>query len=348
MGIASARAPVPLIQKISFPAIAPPAALAIATRYATTRNEKTIAVPVASASAARGNIAFSQRTIYPIAAAGSATGGRPVLSQATPLVLPATATASRPAPVPLVRVIGVPTLATASRTPPKRMEIVAAPAIASDFGLRTIFAGPDESPLSDGGVWTALASDHVQLARIGSALKRTGAGTGRSSRLYNTSYSDVEAGVLLASNFPSSGSIGVLARVQGEGGVNIYDGYLAYIDATTVKLYRTTNSADTFLGSSGTIAFTALGTWLKIVCRGTRIEAWYKPPGGVWTLAAGVTDATYASGKIGVIFFNPTSSLPEVKGFFAQALSEPVVRIDVPTPARLATAARTPPAVVIS
>ena len=117
----------------------------------------------------------------------------------------------------------------------------AGPTVASPT-LLSSFTGADESPLSEGGIWSKLNSSNANsLQRVGNTL--TGPSSGTTGAYYNVaSYGpDVFVMVTMASaaavNF-----VGPVARVAGEGGAATWDGYFLNIASNGVQIQRFDNS----------------------------------------------------------------------------------------------------------
>lgn len=168
------------------------------------------------------------------------------------------------------------------------------------------FTGADENPLSEGGNWGNLDSAGSPLQRISSAASGGAVANCRSYWVPANFGPDVDVAVTISTL--SGNSVGLLARIQGEGGAATYDGY--QIDATTAgcSIYRATDAGLLFLLGQSLIGFVS-GDKLGMRCVGSTIQVWRQPSGSPnWYLLLAVVDATYASaGKIGVLVGGTTN-----------------------------------------
>lgn len=184
-------------------------------------------------------------------------------------------------------------------------------AVENDPALLTAFTGADEDPLSDGGNWANLNSSGNPLKRVSNAVAASVGGNCFSYWTPSNFGPDLEAYITLTS---VSGSQGIAARVQGEGGANTWDGYVVNQLATSnTVIVRYDN------GVATTIAQEATTTWgngdkIGMRIKGSVIEVWRFPSGGsAWQLIAMATDTTYPNaGKIGLYATTTTSGMDDL------------------------------------
>jgi len=182
-----------------------------------------------------------------------------------------------------------------------------APSAAS---LVSSFTGADESPLSEGGNWASLNTSQGPLQRLSNGVCSNTAGSIRLSYWTPANFGpDVEAVITVQTALASLNNFGLIARITAEGGAGTYNGYrVGYTHGTpgTIVVQRVVATASTTLATV-TITALTLGAQLGIRCYGSSIEAWYKPSGGSWTLAAAAEDFTYMSAGKVAIFSNDTT-----------------------------------------
>lgn len=159
--------------------------------------------------------------------------------------------------------------------------------------------------------WTTLNSNagyHELEMQGNAATSTTGAGADAADAWVTTYGPDSEVYATI-STLPTAGGSGyvqLLARLQGVGGDNTFDGYgLEYQTQSgtdRLRLGVITNSGFTYLGSGDISQDLAAGDSIGLSIVGSTLQAWYKPAAGSWsTLGSPVTDTTYAtSGKIGL------------------------------------------------
>lgn len=350
MGISRAIAPRPKILKISNPTILAPPARGAAQAFAT--RSAAITVPAAGSTASRGLPALSQMTMHPNAAAATASSAPLILSQRT--MHPNAATASAVASGHReVRVISPARNATASRTPPSRAEKVppAAIATAGAPGHVTFFKGDNENPLDEGGLWSPLdtAFPRPELQRKSNTARAVGTTDAYAFSVYDglAAMTDMEVSAKISTIPAASREALVMARLK-DIGSGTWDGYAAIAQGvSSLRIYRFTNGAATLLASPSQSH--VAGMWLKIRCIGTTIELWRKASDTAeWTFITSVVDATHASGKAGLGALGTDTNGPAFSAFAAGPITVPRIMVTVPAPGRDATAARTPPVIVIS
>jgi hypothetical protein len=183
----------------------------------------------------------------------------------------------------------------------------AAPALISDF------TGADENPLSEGGNWANLNSSGSPLQRISNAVAGSAAADCHSYWTPANFGPDLEAYATLPNVV---GNVGIVARVQGEGGAGTWDGY-------RVRAVGGSNTAQSSVVTNATVTvlISVAQTWSandKIGMRveGSTIQMWRQAAGsGDWNLMATAVDTTYSSaGKIGL---NCGSTTVRIDDFYA-------------------------------
>lgn len=184
-------------------------------------------------------------------------------------------------------------------------------AIENDPALLTAFTGADEDPLSDGGNWANLNSSGNPLKRVSNAAVASVAGAAASYWTPTNYGPDLEAYVTLVT---VTGTQGILARIQGEGGANTWDGYqVAQLAGSNTLIQRYDNGAATTIAQEATTAW-GNGDKIGMRIKGSVIEVWRFPSGGsAWQLLASATDTTYPNaGKIGLYNTQTNGSMDDL------------------------------------
>lgn len=173
------------------------------------------------------------------------------------------------------------------------------------------FTGADENPLSEGGNWAALTTTaSVELQRVSNLVAASSATNCFSYWTPANLGPDLEAYFTFTT---VANAVGILFRIQDEGGANTWDGYRVQANkfSNQTIIERVTNAAPTSLITVSTVW--ASGDLLGARCQGSMLQAWRQPSGsGTWSLAAVVSDTTYASaGKIGIHISNTTARVDD-------------------------------------
>lgn len=134
--------------------------------------------------------------------------------------------------------------------------------------------------------------------------------------VYSSVAADCDVFMTVAVKPANTFAVGVNARAKDTGSVLTLDCYYWGFDALSgtdnLVLSRIDNLVETRLSVVG-FEVTA-GDQLKLVCRGSALEGWLYT-GGVWSLKATATDATYAAGGyIGVTMTDTTSRVDDFGG----------------------------------
>lgn len=171
---------------------------------------------------------------------------------------------------------------------------------------------------ADGGLganWTTMAGT------MGVTSNQMGAAAVPALARYNVAtYGPNVDGFITISVLPSvTNGASILARLS-----SAANGYMVtYQVGTGILIRRLTGGAPTTLDTTAVPALSA-GDKLGIRCRGATIESWYTS-GGVWTMAASVTDATYSTANYLAVFLSGTTS--RVDDFGGGTMVFPVIPV---------------------
>lgn len=184
------------------------------------------------------------------------------------------------------------------------------------------FNRANENPLSGGGNWAKLNSaDGTDLQLISNAVASNAATTGSRYWTPSTFGPNVEAYFTITVKPANTEAVFVLARLQGVGGSNTWDGYQVRATAAagtdTIAIISVTNNTGTQLASVDQEF--AVGDKIGIRCLGTAIEGWYNT-GGTWTRVVEIEDSTYsAAGNVGM---RASATATRIDDFFAGTVLE--------------------------
>lgn len=171
------------------------------------------------------------------------------------------------------------------------------------------FDRPDENPLSGGGNWAKLNSNATtDLAVSSNTIVQSPASAVLIAASYWTQssaleFTEVKATIAVA---PGNGAFTYLfARLQDVGGADTYDGYRFTVRRvsgnTTFTISLITNVAPTTLSSVTQVGIPQVGDKLGARASGSTLELWYyQVSTGAWQLITVATDATYATGYMGI------------------------------------------------
>ena len=163
------------------------------------------------------------------------------------------------------------------------------------------FNRADESPVSQGGEWTAKVFSSDTSLRIsenrlaGQLFSEEPASNPLASRVYDLSIADGEVYVTVA-ELPEY--LELYIRTADEGGTKVLDAYCAVFDGSFASLYRVDNAKRALLRKvpSGL----SPGDRVKLRAVGPEISMWRKPAGEPWSLVGNASDPTYATGRTAV------------------------------------------------
>lgn len=169
---------------------------------------------------------------------------------------------------------------------------------------------------ADGGLganWTKTFSADLNLAIATNQVKNGGTTSGSSAQMTSLGAlaSPIEAYIDIPSITESVGLDYLMSNI----GTASVSGYRVQTSTgnTLIKVFRIDNGAFTQIGASITQTVSA-GDSLGIAVSGTTHTVWYKPSAGSWTSLGTVTDATYASGSIGILIDN-ANTLSRIDNF---------------------------------
>lgn len=169
----------------------------------------------------------------------------------------------------------------------------------------------NENPLANG--WARLGPAEDPLRLVSNRFTGTAETISASYLASAGTFTDCEASVTVAVSGDANEPIAVLARLVDVGSAN-WGGYGVSYDANTtvLRLRRFTNGAPADI-ATGTVPFRQDGDKIKIRCDGSTIEAWHWRD-GTWSLICSTTDATYASGHLGLYIVGDTGAADDFFG----------------------------------
>ncbi len=174
--------------------------------------------------------------------------------------------------------------------------------------LLSSFAGPDEDPMLEGGLWNGSTIRTATAARVPCSmashfLRRSGAGgVTVSESVFATQYGPVQESWITITTVGSSGQEFDLSyRVTNEGTSTVRCIQMAYEQGAGTanwNWYWLNNITFTLIGSAST-QLVSSGDSIGGRVDGNTYESWYKPAAGSWTLLGSVSDANVqGAGKL--------------------------------------------------
>ena len=169
------------------------------------------------------------------------------------------------------------------------------------------FVGPDEDPLSEGGVWQKWWPADDALERVGNTASAKVAGTGYASSSTLAEYPADIVAVATVARRPTHSTANAMvvgARIK-NAGLATHSGYMgaAFTGASqdNWRIYRVTGGSPTLL-VSGNATRLLVGDRIALALRGSTIELWHwERVSGNWNLRQTTTDAAYsAAGAVGL------------------------------------------------
>jgi hypothetical protein len=185
--------------------------------------------------------------------------------------------------------------------------------------LITDFAGADENPLSEGGIWQAgaLTAGGNDMQKVSGQAKSIGTGTGLNSRkVASKIYSRNQEAWCTVPALPAAASVvGLWCRISGEPTSSTVVGYVGeYLVGTGWRIFSCVPPFNftSIAGVDATVMAAGDGMWLS--CQDDVIS-FYHFTGGVWVLRNQATNSDVpGGGKIGIEIFDDSCAIDDFGG----------------------------------